>query len=85
MWFLYDSTRPTTAHILGDCPVALMQQRYVYCHDHGQVLSLLASKLKEIVIEKHLKPLFYLPYQSHLTGGQILLLYNSRFRTQHLI
>jgi len=39
-------TRPTTAHILGGCPVALTQQRYTYRHD--QVLNLLASKLKEI-------------------------------------
>ena len=41
-----DSTRPTTAHILGGCPVALPQQRYTYCHD--QILHFLASKLKEM-------------------------------------
>ena len=40
------TTRPTTAHILGGCPVVLTQQRYTYCHD--QVLHLLASKLKEM-------------------------------------
>ena len=43
---LCDSTRPTTAHILGGCSVALMQQRYTYRHD--QVLHLLASKPKEM-------------------------------------
>ena len=43
---LCDSTCPTTAHILGGCPVALTQQRYTYRHD--QVLHLLASKLKEL-------------------------------------
>ena len=30
---LCDSARPTTAHILGGCPVALSQQRYTYRHD----------------------------------------------------
>ena len=37
---LCDSIWPTTAHILGDCPVALSQQRYIY-----QVLHILVSKL----------------------------------------
>ena len=27
---LCDSSRPTTAHILGGCPVALTRQRYTY-------------------------------------------------------
>ena len=71
---LCDSIRPTTAHILGDCPVALTQQKYT--HRHDQVLYLLASKLKLVTIHlsmflltfrvyelvKHLKPLFHLPY-----------------------
>ena len=30
---LCDSNRPTTAHILGGCPVALSQQRYTYRHN----------------------------------------------------
>jgi len=44
---LCDSTRPTTAHILGGYPMALTQQRYTYHHD--QVLLLLATKLKEML------------------------------------
>ena len=43
---LCDSTCPTTAHMLGGCPVALLQQRHTYRHD--QAFHLLASKLKEI-------------------------------------
>ena len=30
---LCDSSRPTTAHVLGGCPVALSQERYTYRHD----------------------------------------------------
>ena len=37
---LCDSSRPTTAHILNGCPVALNQQHYTY--RHNQVLSALA-------------------------------------------
>ena len=40
---LCDSIRPTTARILGGCPVVLSQQRYTYCHN--QVLHILVSKL----------------------------------------
>ena len=40
---LHDSIRPTKAHILGSCPVALSQQRYTY--RRNQVLHILVSKL----------------------------------------
>ena len=40
---LCGSIRPTTAHILGGCPVALSQQRYTY--RHNQVLYVLVSRL----------------------------------------
>ena len=40
---LCDSNRPTTANILGGCPVALSQQRYTY--RHNQVLFTLVSQL----------------------------------------
>ena len=40
---LCDSNRPTTAHILGGCPIALSQQRYTY--RHNQVLFTLISQL----------------------------------------
>ena len=30
---LCDSSRPTTAHVLGGCPVALSQERYTYRHN----------------------------------------------------
>jgi len=43
---LCDSNRPTTAHILGGCSVALSQQRYTY--RHNQVLFTLVSKLTTI-------------------------------------
>ena len=43
MCLLRDSSRPTTAHILNGCPVALNQQRYTY--RHNQVLSALAAML----------------------------------------
>ena len=42
------SSRPTTAHILGGCLVALTQQRYTYRHD--KVLYLLASWLVDIFV-----------------------------------
>ena len=31
--FLCDSPRPTTAHVLSACPVALSQDRYTYRHE----------------------------------------------------
>ena len=40
---LCDSSRPTTAHVLNGCPVALNQQRYTY--RHNQVISALATML----------------------------------------
>ena len=43
---LCDCTRPTTAHVLNGCPVALTQQRYTY--RHYQVLSILATMLTKI-------------------------------------
>ena len=43
---LCDSNRPTTAHILGGCTVALSQQRYTY--RYNQVLFTLVSKLTTI-------------------------------------
>ena len=33
MCILCDSSHPTTAHVLGGCPVALSQDRYTYWHD----------------------------------------------------
>ena len=43
---LCDSNRPTTAHVLSNCPTALNQQRYTF--RHNQVLSILASSLIDI-------------------------------------
>ena len=40
---LCDSFQPTTAHVLGGCPVALTQGRFTYCHD--QVLHCLSRGL----------------------------------------
>ena len=40
---LCDSNRPTTVHVLSNCPTALNQQRYTF--RHNQVLSILASSL----------------------------------------
>ena len=41
-----DSSRPTTAHVLNGCPVALNQQHYTY--RHNQVLSALATMLTKV-------------------------------------
>ena len=48
---LCDSNCPTTAHILGGCPVALSQQRYTY--RHNKVLHILASKLITLFADCH--------------------------------
>jgi len=42
-------TRPTTAHVLGGCPVALSQGRFTYRHD--QVLYCIASNLSGLLAE----------------------------------
>ena len=44
-----DSPRPTTAHILSGCPVALLQQRYTYRHD--SVLYVLVTRLIDIFVD----------------------------------
>jgi len=43
---LCDSIRPTTAHVLNGCPIALAQQRYTYRHD--RVLSILTAMLAKV-------------------------------------
>ena len=43
---LCDSIRPTTAHVLNGCPIALAQQRYTY--HHGRVLSILTAMLAKV-------------------------------------
>ena len=48
---LCDSNHPTTAHILGGCPVALLQQQYTY--RHNKVLHILASKLTTLFADCH--------------------------------
>jgi len=45
---LCSSCRPTTAHILGGCSVALTQKRYTYRHD--QVLHVLVSRLADMFV-----------------------------------
>ena len=50
---LCDSNHPTTAHILGGCPVALSQQRYTY--RHNKVLHILVSKLTTLFADCHVK------------------------------
>ena len=47
---LCGSTQPTTAHILGGCPIALAQGRYTYRHD--QVLSHLTTELSKILSDQ---------------------------------
>ena len=72
---LYDSTRPTTVHILGGIPVALTQQRYANRHNHH----LLASKLKECLITIHLFCVY-----ADLQGLRYLLkLYHSTSPSYH--
>ena len=44
---LCDCTRPTTAHILNGCPIALSQGRFTFRHD--QVLHCLASGISTLV------------------------------------
>ena len=43
---LCNSQRPTTAHVLSSCPIALNQSWYTYHHD--KVLFILATKLTEL-------------------------------------
>jgi len=46
---LCGSSRPTTAHVLSGCPVALSQDRYTYQHD--LVLQSLVKSFIEIYID----------------------------------
>ena len=43
------NTRPTTAHILNGCPIALEQGRYTCRHDC--ILSTLSSTIKDLIPE----------------------------------
>jgi len=47
---LCGSTQPTTAHVLGGCPIALSQGRYTY--RHNQVLSCLTTELFRVLPEQ---------------------------------
>ena len=46
---LCGNTRPTTAHILNGCPIALEQGRYTWRHDC--ILSTLSSTIKDLIPE----------------------------------
>jgi len=46
---LCSCARPTTAHVLSGCPVALSQDRYTYRHD--QVLGCLVSGISDLLAE----------------------------------
>jgi len=49
MFPLCGCVRPTAAHVLSGCPVALSQDHYTYCHD--QVLGCLVSGLSDLLAE----------------------------------
>jgi hypothetical protein len=66
---LCGARKPTPAHILSACPVALTQQRYTYRHD--EVLSVLykavVRKMKEVV-PQHAKKSVDSPVRFHPAG-----------------
>ena len=57
---LCGNTHPTTAHILGGCPVALSQGHFTYRHD--QVLHCIVSNLSGLLVESN-PFIFMLTYQ----------------------